>query len=150
MTQGINVTAIVQLALGANKLPHVSPVAAKSLPLLPVIARLVMYKGASPVLLKVTVCVELAVPPGSSPKVRLAGATEAVVGGAVVPVPERLTVCGLSLALSLMLSEALQMPLAKGLNVMLIVQLWPAGSELPQVIPRRAKSLPLAPVMAML
>jgi len=150
MTQGINVTAIVQLALGAKEVPQVSPAATKSLALLPVIARLVMFKRASPVLLKVTVSVELAVAPGSSPKARLAGATEAVVGAAVVPVPERLTVCGLPLALSLMLSEASQLPLAKGLNVILMVQLRPAGSKLPQVLPCSAKSLALAPVIAML
>ena len=51
-----------------------------------------------------------------------------------VPVPERLTVCGLPLALSVMLTAAVRLPLAAGVNVTLIVQLAPAGTELPQVL----------------
>jgi hypothetical protein len=38
------------------------------------------------------------------------------------PVPERLTLCGLPLALSVMLSEAVRLPLAEGVNLTLIVQ----------------------------
>jgi hypothetical protein len=51
-----------------------------------------------------------------------------------VPVPERLTVCGLPLALSVMLSEAARLPLAEGVNLTLIVQLAPPATELPQVL----------------
>jgi len=68
---------------------------------------------------------------------------------AAVPVPERLTVCGLPLALSVMLTEAVRLPLAEGLNVTLIVQLLPAATELPQVLVW-AKSLALVPVSARL
>ena len=48
--------------------------------------------------------------------------------------PERVTVWGLPLALSVMLTEAVRLPLAEGLNVTLIVQLLPAATELPQVL----------------
>ena len=50
------------------------------------------------------------------------------------PVPERLTVWGLPLALSVMLTEAVRLPLAVGVKVTLIVQLAPAATELPQVL----------------
>jgi hypothetical protein len=58
---------------------------------------------------------------------------ERLTAGAV-PVPERLTACGLPLALSVMLTEAARLPLAKGVKVTLIVQLPPAATELPQVL----------------
>ena len=92
-----------------------------------------MFKVALPVLLRVTVCVVLVVPTGWLPKGRLVGErlTRAAVG---VPLPERLTLCGLPLALSVMLSEAVRLPLAEGVNVTLIVQLAPAASELPHVL----------------
>ena len=53
---------------------------------------------------------------------------------AAVPVPERLTVCGLPLALSVMLTEAVRLPLAEGVNVTRIVQLALAATELPHVL----------------
>jgi len=68
---------------------------------------------------------------------------------AAVPVPERLTACGLPLALSVMLTEAVRLPLAAGLNVTLMVQLALAATELPQVLVW-AKSLALVPVSARL
>jgi hypothetical protein len=67
----------------------------------------------------------------------------------LVPVPMRLTVCGLPLALSVTETEAVRVPLAEGVKVTLIVQLVPAATELPQVLVW-AKSLALAPVSAML
>ena len=66
-----------------------------------------------------------------------------------MPVPERLAVCGLPLALSVMLTEAVRLPLAAGVNVTLMVQLALAATELPQVL-AWAKSLALAPVRARL
>jgi hypothetical protein len=62
-----------------------------------------------------------------------------------VPVPERLTVCGLPLALSVMLTEAVRLPLAVGLKVTLMAQLLPAATELPHVLVW-AKSPALVPV----
>ena len=65
-----------------------------------------------------------------------------------MPVPERLTVCGLPTALSTTVSEAERLPLADGVKVMLIVHLAPAASEVLQVLVC-AKSLILVPVKAM-
>jgi hypothetical protein len=66
-----------------------------------------------------------------------------------VPVPVRLTVCGLPAALSEMLTAAVRVPAAVGVNVTLIVQLPLAATELPQVFVS-AKSPALVPVMLML
>ena len=63
---------------------------------------------------------------------------------AAVPVPERLTVCGLPLALSVMLTEAVRLPLAEGVKVTLIAQLLPAATDPPHVLVS-AKLLLLVP-----
>jgi hypothetical protein len=60
-------------------------------------------------------------------------------------VPDRLTVCGLPLALSAMLSEAASVPTTEGVNITAIVQLAPAASGLPHVLDS-SKSLALVPV----
>ena len=62
------------------------------------------------------------------------------------PVPERVTVCGLSLVLSLKLSEALRLPVADGVNVTLTVQV-PLGITVApvQVSALLAKSLAFVP-----
>jgi hypothetical protein len=51
-----------------------------------------------------------------------------------VPVPVRTTVWGLPLASSLTLSEAVRLPPAEGVKVILIVQAAPAATELWQVL----------------
>ena len=79
-------------------------------------------------------------------KVRLLG--EMLTAGAV-PVPVRLTVWGLPVALSVRVTAALRVPLAAGVKVTLIVQLAPAATELPQLLVC-AKSLGFAPVSARL
>ena len=66
-----------------------------------------------------------------------------------VPVPERLTDWGLPAALSVMARAAERLPAAEGVKVMLMVQLAPAASELPQLLVW-AKSPELAPKTAML
>ena len=66
-----------------------------------------------------------------------------------VPVPVRVMVCGLPLALSVMLTEAVRVPAAAGVNVTLIVQLLFAATELPQVLVW-LKSLAFVPVSEML
>ena len=53
---------------------------------------------------------------------------------APVPVPVKLTVCGLPAALSAMLTVAVRFPGAVGVNVTLIVQLALAATEVPQVL----------------
>ena len=59
--------------------------------------------------------------------------------------PLSVTLWGLPLALSVMMSEAARLPLAEGVKVTLIVQLPPAATELPHVLVW-AKSLALVPV----
>ena len=49
----------------------------------------------------------------------------------LVPVSD--TTCGLPLALSLTVSDPVRVPVAVGLNLMLIVQLLPTAREVPQV-----------------
>ena len=90
-----------------------------------------MLKAALPVLLRVTVCAVLVTSMGWLPKARLVAERLAKTA---VPVPERLTVCGLPLALSVMLTEAVRLPLAEGVKVTLIVQLLPPATELPHVL----------------
>jgi hypothetical protein len=80
------------------------------------------------------------------PKETLLG--ERLAAGAV-PVPVRLALWGLPLALSAMLTEAARLPLADGVKVTLMVQLAPAATELPQVLVW-AKSLALVPVIVRL
>ena len=73
----------------------------------------------------VTVFAALVEPTVSLPKLRLVGET---VTGAV-PVPESVTVCGLPLALSPMLSDAAgAAPVVTGLKVSMTVQLAPAAT----------------------
>ena len=79
-------------------------------------------------------------------KVRLVG--ERLTAGAV-PVPVRLTLWGLPVALSVRVTAAVRVPLAVGVKVTLIVQLAPAATLEPQVLVW-AKSLALVPVSAML
>jgi len=97
----------------------------------PVTETLEILRAALPVLLSVLVSAELATPTDWLPNVKLPG--ESLADGAV-PVPERVTVCGLPLALSAMLTEAERPPLAEGVKVTLIVQPAPAATELPQVL----------------
>jgi hypothetical protein len=61
-----------------------------------------------------------------------AGVSDAV-GVEDAPVPESAAVCGLPLALSATLIEAVRVPLTVGLNVTLIVHVFEAGTLLPQV-----------------
>jgi hypothetical protein len=60
--------------------------------------------------------------------VRLVGETEAL-----EPVPVKVTVCGLSLALSVMVTVPLAEPAAVGVKVTLIVQAVPSAMPVPQV-----------------
>ena len=112
----------------------------------PVTAMLVMLKLALPVLLRVTVWAALVVPRDWLPKVRLV-AVRLTAGP--LPVPVRLAVCGLPLALSVILTEAVRLPGAVGVKLTLIVQLPPAGTEPPQKL-GATKSSALGPVTRML
>ena len=65
------------------------------------------------------------------------------------PVPVKLTVCGLVLALSVKVSEALRVPVADGVNVTLTVQVLLGASVAPvQVSALLAKALAFVPPSA--
>jgi len=63
-------------------------------------------------------------------------------------VPERLTVCGLPLALSVMLNEAVRLPLAAGAKVTVMAQLPLAATDVAHVLVW-AKSPALVPITVM-
>jgi hypothetical protein len=65
------------------------------------------------------------------------------------PVPERAADCGLPLALSVMVSDAVRVPEAAGVNIITIVQLPPATTEELQVL-FSVKSVGSVPVNVML
>ena len=111
---------------------------------------LVMLNDAVPEFESVTVWAGLVLPRAWLPNARAVSERLAIGEPPVeAPVPLRLTVCGLPVALSLTLSVALLVPLTVGENVTLMVQLAPRATELPQLVVW-AKSLLFDPVMAML
>jgi len=93
---------------------------------------LIRLSAEVPGLFSVTVLAGLVVRTFCEEKDRLDGETVAP-GPPVVPVPLRLTDCGLPAALSPTLSVAVRVPAALGVNETLIVQFVPAGTERPQV-----------------
>jgi hypothetical protein len=92
---GVNVTLMAQLAAGANPDPQVLS-SAKS----PVTVMLEIVKAAVPVLVIVIVCGALVDPSAWLVKVKLVA--DRLTTGAAAPTPERVTVCGLFAALSVM------------------------------------------------
>jgi hypothetical protein len=89
-----------------------------------------MVSGAVPVLLRVTCWAELGVPTFWFPKLRL-DCDKLTIGAIPVPVSEMLS--GLSLALSVIVSDALTGPGDEGVNVTVIAQLAPAARAVPQL-----------------
>ena len=87
----------------------------------------VIVKVVVPTLVSVTIWAGLVVPTGTGAKYRLVG-----VSLAVVPIPERLTFCGLPAVLSVTLSIAARVLNAVGLKVTRMTQLAPAANELAQ------------------
>ena len=92
---------------------------------------LVMLSDAVPVFFRVNGFAALVVFTRWLPKVKLV--LDKLTEGAV-PVPERVTVCGLLLALSETVIAPDRSPVVVGVNVMLIVQFPPAATEVPQVL----------------
>jgi hypothetical protein len=133
---GVNVTATVQLAPGARFVPQVLLAIAK--PALTL--KLVKKRDAPPLLVSVTVMVEVVWPILVGPKF-----TEVVDRVAnVLPVPERETVCGLFEAESLNVSVPLTVPPPVGENVTPTVQLAPAAIPVPHVLLEIAKPVLVA------
>jgi len=113
---GVKVTEIVQVAFLAKLVPQVS-VSAKS----PLALMLVNISVALPTLVTVTLCLLLVEPTNWFPN-GTAVAERLMAGPKGVPVPIRLTDCGLSPALSVMTREPSRVPVEIGLNVTLMEQ----------------------------
>src|ERR1700747_2758413 len=106
---------------------------------------LVTVSGPLPVLVKVTVFTALVVSTVWLPKVSEVG--DRLTAGALVPVPVRLTICGLPTMLSATLIVPVKVPVAVGVNVTLIVQGAPARREGPQLLVWRKFVLAVIDVM---
>jgi hypothetical protein len=124
---GVNVTLMVQFAPAGKLVPQVL-LCAKS----PVATMLVIIKAAVPVLLNATACGALVVPKGWLEKVRLV--TDKLTIGAGRPSPASTIVCGLSEALSVMVTEPYRFPGAVGAKVTVIVHAIPTATLAPQVL----------------
>ena len=128
---GVKVTLMLQEAPAVSVLGLMGQVLvwAKSPALVPPRLIVEIVRSALPLLVRVTVCAALVVPTFWLPKLRLLG-LRLTAGAGVTPVPLSVTDCGLSPALSLMLTLALRAPVTLGVKVTLIVQLLPAGNVL--------------------
>jgi hypothetical protein len=88
-------------------------------------------RAAVPAFVNVTICAALAVPTFAEAKVRLVD--ESVTDGAVAtPVPERVTVWGEPVALSITERAPVRVPVAEGVKVTEMAQLPPAARLVPQ------------------
>lgn len=143
---GLNSTFTAQFAPAAKLAPHVF-VCTKSYILLPWKPMLDMLNRALPVLESVTACAGVVKPPFSWPNERFVG--ERVTKGMGTTDPVKPAPCGLSLALSVITSEALRDPVAVGVKVTLIAQLAADKRLVPQLFVC-AKSVGFAPPSAML
>jgi hypothetical protein len=128
LANGVNDTAMLQLAPAARELPQVS-FSVKSAEFAPERVRPEMLTALPPVLVRVTVWGELVVSMGSLEKLRLPG-ERVTLAAPLAPVPVRLTVWVLTLLA--METEAVRVPLAAGVKVTLMVQLAPAATLDPQ------------------
>jgi hypothetical protein len=122
---GVNVTLIVQLPPAATVMPQLLVCAN-----CPLDTILVMLSDAVPVFLSVTDFATLVVFTRWLPKDRLVA--DKLTTGAV-PVPERVTLWGLPAASSTTVIAPVRVPVAVGVNVTLIAQFAPAGTEMPQL-----------------
>src|SRR5215469_4482945 len=121
MVVGVKVTVMVQVPFTAM-LPLQVLVCEKSVGTVPVIATLVMVSDAVPVFFTVTVC-WLGVLSGTFGNDRLGGVSVTAGKEPVLPVPVRVTECGLPLALSVTVMLAVRVPVAVGENVTAMLQL---------------------------
>jgi len=103
----------------------------KELRFVPVRVMLLMVSGEVPVLVSFTACAGEVVPTAVEAKVRLAGLTDTV--GTAIPGPLRVTDCGEPVALSVMVTAAVNDPTAVGLKATMKEQLPPGAIVAPQV-----------------
>ncbi len=127
---GEKVTVIVQDPPAATLVPQVV-VRAKSAEFVPVTVMLVTVKAAFPVFFNVMAVPVLVVPICLTPNAMEAGVNVRLSNA---PVPVRPTVCGLPVALSVIVTFAALDPEAVGANVTLIVHLALAAKLDPQLL----------------
>jgi hypothetical protein len=139
---GVNVTLAVQLAPAARLDPHVF-VWAKSDAFVPEKVKLVIAIATELPFVIVTVWAALFAPTFVDGNVSEAG--ETVI--AAMPVPESGIVCGLPVALSVMVTDALRAPIPAGSKVTVMVQVPLLFTLVPQVLVC-VKSPGLVPVTA--
>jgi hypothetical protein len=89
---------------------------------------LLMVRVALPLLVRVTAWAVLVAPTAWLENARVPVDRVTAGAGELVPVPDKPTVCGLLAALSVMVSDALRLPVAVGVKVTLIVQFAPAAT----------------------
>jgi hypothetical protein len=123
---GVKVTLIMQLPPPLTTVPQLF-VSEKS----PLTTMLVIVRALAPVFWTLTGWGELEVCSVWFPKATLEGETETV---GTAPVPVKLTVCGLPLALSAIVTAPVRVPTVLGVNVTLIVQVPPAPKLVPQLL----------------
>jgi len=126
---GVNWTQTSQLYPVDNPPPQ-KLVSVKS----PVTVMLFRVRKAAPVFMILMSAAPLVVPTVCVPKLKLVG-VRTTVDAADAPVPVRVIACGDPVALSVMVTAAVRVPEAVGVNVTLMVQL-PlfAATVLPQVV----------------
>ena len=146
---GLNTTFTVQLAAAARLEPQVLLEITKSPGLAPPIVILLMVMEDVVPLPNVAVCDALVDPTAVFGKPMLVGETVTLTD-VDPPVPVRLTVCGLLLAVSATFSVATRDAVAAGLNVIETVHVADAAKLLPQVLLAIVKSPGFVPVIEML
>jgi hypothetical protein len=130
--EGVKVIEMRQFEPAASDVPQVL-VCEKLLAPVPPRVMAVMLSAALPVLLSVTVCAALETPLVAV-NVNEDGVTEATGARTGVPVPISEIVWGEAAALSAMESVALKAATDEGVKVTEMLQLKPAGSEVPQAL----------------
>ena len=148
---GVKVTLKTQVAFGASVVTQLAGVVeeAKSPGLVPPRLIALMVSGPVPVLVSVTVWAALVVPTKRLPKLRLVLGVKVTAGA--MPVPLRLMVWGLPLALSVMLMVAARAPVTLGVKVTLKTQVAFTASVVTQLagVVEEAKSPGLVPPRVM-
>ena len=143
---GVNVTLMVHLFLAVRLVVHVVPDMAKS----PVVEIVMLSRLTLWLLVRVNVLGKLVVPTACGAYQML---NVGVSAAATAPVPVRLAVCGLLLALSITVSIPVLLPSTVGVKVTLIVQCALAARLVVQVVAEIVKSpvvVIVMPVSAML
>jgi len=125
--RGLKVTAIEQLAFTARLEPHVL-VPAKSPAFDPEIDTTTLVNVVVPVLDRVTLWLALAVPTFWLAKVSAVALSLTSGDPVLAPVPESETACGEFVALSVIRTDALRVPVAVGLKTTVIEQVPPTAT----------------------